>query len=110
MVRRILFATTLALLAPAIAGCDNQENYEHQPALGPGFGNAVQNNMAVQIINPNPPPRAGVADYDGRRAADAVARYRADQVIRPVPTTTTNVGVGGAMQAPAPSTPPAGGQ
>ena len=111
MVRRILFAAALALVAPAIAACDNQENYEHQPALGPGFGNAVQNNMAVQIINPNPPPRAEAADYDGRRAADAVERYRTDQVVRPVPVTTSNVGIGGGTQAPAPSAPPpAGGQ
>ena len=56
MIRSTLCFALLALgLAPAIAGCDEQIQRERQPTFGPAFGNAVQNNMAVQIINPVPP-------------------------------------------------------
>ncbi len=54
------------------------------PPLSPDFGNAVNANIAAQVINPNPLV-AGPADTDGQRVSDAMSRYRAGKVTRPQP-------------------------
>ena len=96
MTRSTLCLALLALgLAPAIAGCDEQIQRERQPSFGPAFGNAVQNNMAVQIINPVPPVATAAPDYNGKRAESAIQRYRAGTVIPPASTSIGGVGGGG---------------
>ena len=83
-------ATLLAL--GLLAGCSN-----HTP-LTPGFGNAVAQNLAVQVVEPLPAPEPGSVDHSGRRAADAVERYEAGQVKPPRPVRTAIIG-GGASGA-----------
>jgi type IV pilus biogenesis protein CpaD/CtpE len=83
-----------ATLATALAGCYPEQ--ERQQTFGPGFGNAVQNNMAVQVINPVPPATTTAPDYEGTRAAAAVERYRAGHVIPPASTSIGPLGGGGA--------------
>jgi hypothetical protein len=96
MTRSILCLALLGLgLAPAIAGCDEQIQRERQPSFGPAFGNAVQNNMAVQIINPVPPVATAAPDYSGKRAESAIQRYRAGAVIPPASTSIGGIGGGG---------------
>jgi hypothetical protein len=95
MTRPVLFVALLILFASAIAGCEEQQQRERVPAFGPAFGNAVQNNMAVQIINPVPPAETVAPDYNGRRAVGALERYRADRVTPPATTTITTLGGGG---------------
>jgi hypothetical protein len=96
MTRSTLCLALLALgLAPAIAGCDEQIQRERAPTFGPAFGNAVQNNMAVQIINPVPPVATAAPDYNGKRAESAIQRYRAGAVIQPVSTSIGGIGGGG---------------
>lgn len=58
-----------------------------QPVDAPsaGFGDSVRQNMAAQIINPE--PRAGAMappeEYDGDRAGSAMQRYREGKVYKP---------------------------
>ena len=97
MTRSTLCLAVLALgLAPVLAGCDEQIQHEREPTFGPGFGNAVQNNMAVQIINSVPPVATAAPDYTGRRSVSAIERYRAGAVIPPASTSIGGIGGGGA--------------
>jgi len=96
MTRSTLCLALLALgLAPVLAGCDEQIQREREPTFGPGFGNAVQNNMAVQIINPVPPAATVAPDYNGKRAQSAIERYRSGNVIQPAASSIGGVGGGG---------------
>jgi type IV pilus biogenesis protein CpaD/CtpE len=52
----------------------------HGP-LSPDFGNAVNSNVAAQVINPNALV-TGAADTDGQRIGDAMNRYRTGKVTR----------------------------
>ena len=95
MTRSNLCLALLALaLAPALGGCYPEQ--ERAPSFGPGFGNAVQNNMAVQIVNPVPPVATTAPDYNGKRAESAIERYRAGTVIQPATTSIGPIGGGAA--------------
>ena len=60
----------LGVAAAALAAC------QHDYPLGQGFGNSVEHNAAVQIIDPNPvTAEAGAPDLNGRRAAVAIDNY-----------------------------------
>jgi hypothetical protein len=96
MTRTALYLALLATaVAPVIVGCDEQIRQERAPTFGPAFGNAVQNNMAVQIVNPVPPVATAAPDYNGKRAETAIERYRAGTVIQPASTTIGPIGGGG---------------
>jgi len=61
----------------------------------PGFGNAVRQNMAAQIINPDPHPNdLPPPEFDGERTKDAFERYREGKVKRPVTLDTTTISKG----------------
>ena len=65
-------------------------------STGPGFGNAMQHNAAVQIVNPEG-EKVGVPPVmDGHRAASAIDRYEKGQVFKPEAVTTTGIISGGA--------------
>ena len=70
--KRIILLAVLTL-----AACEDP----HRP-LALDFGNAVNANIAAQVINPN--PRIGAADTDGQRVGDAMERYRTGKVHRPL--------------------------
>lgn len=58
-------------------------------SMGPGFGNAMQHNAAVQIVNPEG-EKVGVPPVmDGHRAASAIDRYEKGQVFKPEAVVTT---------------------
>ena len=68
-----------------LAGCDTTE------PLGADFGNAVEHNKAMHIINPSPVYAAPeTPDMNGPRAAGAVKRYEEGTVIQPEDIRTTN--------------------
>lgn len=101
--------TTLLVLAslalPLVAGCETQP----RQAISPGFGNAVEHDIAVQIVNPEPGPVTGAPSLDGRRAVDAFERYREGDVIHPPAYGISRLGVGpgqGTMAHPAPAATP----
>ncbi len=64
-----------AFLWPALAGCANTTFDE-------AFGDAVEQNKAVHIVNPEP-AAVDVPDLEGARAALALRRYKRGQVIQP---------------------------
>ena len=63
-----------------MTGCSTQR------PLGRDFGNATQQNMAVQIANPEVSKTAPT--YDGAHTAAAIKKYREGQVTEPTAETT----------------------
>ncbi len=82
---------SVALLAIAAAGCD-PTIYRESGTPAPGYGNAVRQNAAVMIIDPQPASAANTdIDFDGRRAGLAIERYRSGKVIPPITLRTSDV-------------------
>ena len=68
----------LVLLASlTLAACTDP----HEP-LSRDFGNAVNANIAAQVVNPAPRP-AGMADTNGQRMERAVNRYVNNKAYEP---------------------------
>jgi type IV pilus biogenesis protein CpaD/CtpE len=59
----------------------------------PEFGQAVRNNMAAHIIDPNPPADMALPPSDGVRRALMIQRYQADEVETPPLPVTTTLGI-----------------
>ena len=63
-------------------------------SMGPGFGNTLQHNWAVQVVNPEG-EKVGIPPVmDGHRAASAINRYETGKVFKPEAVLTT----GGALK------------
>lgn len=77
-------ASLLAACGPSV--------YRDSATPIPGYGNAVKQNAAVMIIDPQPASAANVAiDFDGRRGGIAIERYRTGTVIPPDELRTTEI-------------------
>ena len=64
---------------------------QHTVPLGSGFGNAVQHNSALHIVDPNPPSATDVVlEMEGKRAGLAISRYETGDVFVPLNPGTTN--------------------
>jgi type IV pilus biogenesis protein CpaD/CtpE len=59
----------------------------------PEFGQAVRNNMATHIIDPNPPESMELPPSDGVRRSLMIERYQADKVETPPLPVTTTLGI-----------------
>ena len=59
----------------------------------PEFGEAVRNNMAAHIIDPNPPEDMALPPSDGVRRSLMIQRYQADEVETPALPVTSTLGV-----------------
>ena len=58
-------------------------------STGPGFGNTMQHNWAVQVVNPEG-EKVGIPPVmDGHRAASAIDRYETGKVFKPEEILTT---------------------
>ena len=80
----LLSATLLSACAPSV--------YRDSTTPIPGYGNAVKQNAAVMIIDPQPASAANVnLDFDGRKDSIAIERYRTGTVIPPVELRTSDV-------------------
>lgn len=80
------------MLLPLAAGCASVPSM-YEEAGDATFGEANRQTMMAQVVNPDPVydgPMVGSGDH----AADAVERYRSDQVKEPDSIRTTS-GVGG---------------
>ena len=76
---------TILLAGLALAACNTPAD---QPR--PEFGEAVYNNMAAHIIEPQPPESMELPPADGVRRSLMIERYQADKVETPrEPTTST---------------------
>jgi type IV pilus biogenesis protein CpaD/CtpE len=72
--KTILVTLTAASLL-VMTGCSTQH------PLGEDFGNATDQNMGVQIANPDASDKAPT--YDGAHTANAILKYRQGQVTEP---------------------------
>lgn len=82
----------LAIAALSLAACAPSV-YQDSTTPTVGYGNAVRQNAAVMIIDPQPVSAANVdLDLDGRRAAIAIERYRTGTVIPPREMRTSEIG------------------
>ena len=71
---KTIFVTLAAASLLGMTGC---ATVTQQP-LGNDFGNATQQNMGVQIANPETSTQAPT--YDGTHTANAIKRYRQGKV------------------------------
>ena len=83
--------TIVVASASLLAAC-GPSVYRDSTTPIPGYGNAVKQNAAVMIIDPQPASAANVEiDFDGRRGGIAIERYRTGTVIPPEEQRTTDV-------------------
>ena len=82
------YTTLIALSLPLLAAsaCTNEE-VGAPPSY---FGNAVEQNIAAQIVNPDAPEINEAPIHVGGRAAIAQQRYLLDEVEKPTATKTSD--------------------
>ena len=79
---------TVLVAGLVLAACTTPANTPR-----PEFGQAVRNNMAAHIIDPNPPESMELPPSDGVRRSLMIQRYQADKVETPPLPVTTTLGV-----------------
>jgi type IV pilus biogenesis protein CpaD/CtpE len=79
---------TILLAGLVLAACSTPANTPR-----PEFGQAVRNNMAAHIIDPQPPESMELPPSDGVRRALMMQRYQADEVETPPLPVTTTLGI-----------------
>jgi type IV pilus biogenesis protein CpaD/CtpE len=83
--------TVLVASVLLLGGCAPSV-YQDSTTPTVGYGNAVRQNAAVMIIDPQPLSASNVnLDLDGRRAGIAIERYRTGTVIPPRELRTSDV-------------------
>lgn len=102
--KRLAAAAALLVLAACRTTAPEARVASQAGSLDAGFGEATRYNAAIQTINPDPVYAAGGAQPgdNGDKGADAVARYRTDQVkdTEPAGDTTRRAGRGGSSSGP----------
>ena len=79
---------TILVAGLMLAACNTPANTPR-----PEFGQAVRNNMAAHIIDPNPPEDMALPPSDGVRRSLMIDRYQADEVESPPLPVTTTLGI-----------------
>jgi type IV pilus biogenesis protein CpaD/CtpE len=79
---------TVLVAGLVLAACTTPANTPR-----PEFGHAVRNNMAAQIIDPQPPADMALPPSDGVRRSLMIERYQADEVETPPLPVTTTLGI-----------------
>jgi len=90
---RLVGLSSLAVvLALSLAGCVHP--FTQQPYdASPGFGEAVNQNAAVMIVNPEPlKAQNTLINLEGNRALLAITRYETDTTIPPQAENTMSTG------------------
>jgi len=86
-------AALLLPLVVTLGACASQIGYfGGKAAANEQLGQAVQQNIAAQTVNPQGSTAPVVAD--GARAALAISKYKTDKVDDPAPATTLTLGNG----------------
>jgi type IV pilus biogenesis protein CpaD/CtpE len=80
--------STVLVAGLVLAACSTPANTPR-----PEFGQAVRNNMAAHIIDPNPPENMELPPSDGVRRSLMIERYQADEVETPPLPVTTTLGI-----------------
>lgn len=89
---KTLNKTTLGVLSLLMLGACSAAPAGEPPAH---FGNAVRQNVAAQIANPDAVNLNRTMAYDGSRTAVSQTRYMTDKVEKPEATSTSSVNLGG---------------
>lgn len=84
-------ATALVLI---LGGCAAGEKTA-LAAASDNFGEANRQTMMAQVLDPTPDYETAVPVSSGEHAAQAIDRYRKDQVKKPERLKTTNAGLSG---------------
>ncbi len=84
-----------AVLAMALVGCDTVADKEFTGYQDPGFGEANRATYAAMVVNPDPQYDTPIPATSAEHAAQAIERYRNDEVKKPERVETTDVGAGG---------------
>nr|WP_298897289.1 hypothetical protein [uncultured Altererythrobacter sp.] len=86
---------SLALAAAfTVSACATVEDQEWIGYQDPGFGEANRATYAAMVVNPDPQYDTPIPATSAEKAAQAIERYRNDQVKQPERTSTTE-GSGG---------------
>jgi type IV pilus biogenesis protein CpaD/CtpE len=80
--------STVLVAGLVLAACSTPANTPR-----PEFGQAVRNNMAAHIVDPNPPENMELPPSDGVRRSLMIERYQADKVETPPLPVTTTLGI-----------------
>ena len=79
MKRIALTATALATVMFGMSGCIFF--HDHSEPINAGYGNSLNHNAAVAIVDPAPAnATAGAPDFNGKRAAIAMENYETGQI------------------------------
>ena len=91
------FKTGLALAAAfSASACATVEDAEWVGYQDPGFGEANRATYAAMVVNPDPEYDTPIPTTSAEKAAQAIERYRNDQVKQPERVSTTeNISGGG---------------
>ena len=83
-------------MAISVSACATVEDQEWIGYQDPGFGEANRATYAAMVVNPDPEYNTPIPATSAEKAAQAIERYRNDQVKKPERISTTeNVGGGG---------------
>jgi hypothetical protein len=83
---KVSVALAAALTLNACATVEDREWIGYQD---PGFGEANRATYAAMVVNPDPQYDTPIPATSAEKAAQAIERYRNDQVKQPERTTTT---------------------
>jgi type IV pilus biogenesis protein CpaD/CtpE len=87
-----LITLAAASALAGLAGCADNA----QVRMASDFGNAVNSNIAAQLVNPMPNYRTDMPLTDGRRVSDGIQRYRTNRVTPLIPPIESAVKEGAA--------------
>ena len=83
-------------MAISASACATVEDAEWIGYQDPGFGEANRATYAAMVVNPDPEYDTPIPATSAEKAAQAIERYRNDQVKQPERISTTeNIGGGG---------------
>lgn len=91
MTRHMLNYFVLGFSLLSLASCTSMNEAGEPPHY---FGNAVEQNIAAQIVNPDAPEENTAPEHVGARIAVGQARYVIDKVDHPKEVRTSDVGGG----------------
>lgn len=89
--RRIIAAL---LAATSLSACMSVADKEFAGYQDPGFGEANRATYAAMVVNPDPRYDTPIPATSAEHAAQAIERYRKDEVKKPERVETTDVGSG----------------
>lgn len=89
MTTRIMTLLMLPLVLGSLAGCSRDPQAGMPP---PHFGNAVNQNIQAQLVNPDAPESDEAPYYNGERAAMAQRRYVGDRSEAANASVTSSIG------------------